>query len=230
MKNVRHARPCHFFAIAGWAVICAAAGGCGNGGLFQDGVLALPAISGATCERPPNGCGPAGILGAIVPECPSPSACFTSACDTHDLCYRECGIAKSDCDNRFTADMQAICAASFDDGDPLLDQCNTFAFIYGAAVELFGNEAFLFTQLLGCACEQQPAARRLDLDACPDPLAQGPPFEDADGDLMPDDWERTVGLNPQDPGDAMEDADGDGFTNIVEFLYSADPLDPTTPQ
>jgi pectate lyase len=49
-----------------------------------------------------------------------------------------------------------------------------------------------------------------------------PPI-DTDGDGMPDDWERTHGLNPNDPSDRNGDRDGDGFTNLEEYLNSLCP-------
>ncbi len=49
---------------------------------------------------------------------------------------------------------------------------------------------------------------------------------DADGDGIPDEWERRYGLNPDDPADAHADADNDGFTNMEEYLAKTDPKDP----
>jgi pectate lyase len=49
-------------------------------------------------------------------------------------------------------------------------------------------------------------------------LAPGTPWADADGDGMPDSWERAHGLNPSDPADGAADANGDGFTNLEEWL------------
>ena len=46
---------------------------------------------------------------------------------------------------------------------------------------------------------------------------------DADGDGIPDEWEKKHGLNPGDAADANADSDGDGFTNLEEFLAKTDP-------
>jgi hypothetical protein len=46
---------------------------------------------------------------------------------------------------------------------------------------------------------------------------------DSDGDGLPDEWERTNGLNPSDPADALSDPDRDGHTNRDEFLAGTDP-------
>lgn len=52
-----------------------------------------------------------------------------------------------------------------------------------------------------------------------------PEDKDADGDGMPNDWERKFGLNANDPADASLDKDGDGFTNLEEYEAQTDPTD-----
>ncbi|MEX2401203.1 MAG: hypothetical protein WD423_10555 [Rhodothermales bacterium] len=50
---------------------------------------------------------------------------------------------------------------------------------------------------------------------------------------MPDEWELTYGLDPQDASDAPEDKDGDGYTNIEEWLNRTAPavfVDYTNPE
>lgn len=47
---------------------------------------------------------------------------------------------------------------------------------------------------------------------------------DADNDGMPDAWERTYGLNPNDPADAALDADGDGVSNRQEYRNGTNPV------
>jgi pectate lyase len=48
----------------------------------------------------------------------------------------------------------------------------------------------------------------------------GEPPVDSDHDGMPDDWEKQMGLNPRDPGDAARDHNGGGYTNIEAYLHS----------
>jgi hypothetical protein len=55
------------------------------------------------------------------------------------------------------------------------------------------------------------------------PEYKGTPYQDSDGDGMPDDWEIAHGLNPHDPSDATTDLNGDGYTNIEEFINGTDP-------
>ena len=56
------------------------------------------------------------------------------------------------------------------------------------------------------------------------PLALG--YPDSDDDGLPDRFELTHGLNPNDPADALLDADGDGRTNLQEYIEGTDPNDP----
>jgi hypothetical protein len=35
---------------------------------------------------------------------------------------------------------------------------------------------------------------------------------------MPDDWEKSHGLNPADASDANKDSVGDGYTNLERYL------------
>jgi pectate lyase len=55
------------------------------------------------------------------------------------------------------------------------------------------------------------------------PEYKGEPYADADDDGMPNDWEQSHGLNPNDASDASADANGDGYTNIEDFLNGLDP-------
>ena len=50
------------------------------------------------------------------------------------------------------------------------------------------------------------------------PLAKGAPWRDADGDGVPDDWEKDHRLDPSNPADGAADRDGDGYTNVEEWL------------
>jgi hypothetical protein len=40
---------------------------------------------------------------------------------------------------------------------------------------------------------------------------------------MPDEWEKQVGLNPNDAADATKDMNGDGYTNIEKYINGIDP-------
>jgi hypothetical protein len=48
----------------------------------------------------------------------------------------------------------------------------------------------------------------------------------SDHDGMPDHWEASYGLNPEDGADSNEDKNGDGYTNLEVYLNSLcpDPL------
>ncbi len=60
------------------------------------------------------------------------------------------------------------------------------------------------------------------------PEYRGEPYRDADGDGMPDSWEKAHGLNPKNASDASDDLNGDGYTNIEDFINGLDPRAPKT--
>jgi hypothetical protein len=51
---------------------------------------------------------------------------------------------------------------------------------------------------------------------------------DSDNDGLPDTWEDTYGLDPENPADAALDSDSDGLTNLQEYLSGTNPQDATS--
>ena len=49
-------------------------------------------------------------------------------------------------------------------------------------------------------------------------LEPGSPRPDKDGDGMPDGWESSLGLDPDDPADGKKDRNADGYTNLEEYI------------
>lgn len=54
-------------------------------------------------------------------------------------------------------------------------------------------------------------------------LVSDTPPADSDQDGMPNSWELSHGLNPNNPSDGPLDSNGDGFTNVEEYLNSLTP-------
>jgi hypothetical protein len=52
--------------------------------------------------------------------------------------------------------------------------------------------------------------------------------EDDDSDGLPDSWEETYGLDPEDASDAELDGDNDGLTNLEEYTLGTDPTEEDT--
>ena len=188
-----------------------------------------------SCEVDGTGCGPF-FLGPAVPlfaNCfrvriagERIAICFTCPCNVHDDCYGLCGTIKDECDGTFFEGMMAECTAALGDGVEA-EPCRNRAALYHALVSVAGNLSFNRGQQL---CEE-PAEKPVSAIAYP-PAAARPeakyalPYDDLDGDWLPDAWERTKGLDPDDPRDAMMDFDGDGLVNLGEYLMNFDPLSP----
>jgi hypothetical protein len=186
------------------------------------------------CVFPPNGCGPSGLLDAAVPECPCGIVCFTPACNGHDVCYTTCGSSRAECDAAFYWDMARLCDEAHDPAAPVHARCIVLAYVYYRAVVVFGSGFFERSQVQACACALAGAdvgvadddTSKAQTDA-PPPVV--PPYPDADGDGLPDDWECLAGLDPADPGDAAADPDADGAINLREFIDDTDPRVPDAP-
>ena len=98
-----------------------------------------------------------------------------------------------------------------------------------------GAESFLASERR-IICKKCGKAAPASAKACPILKANGEPcgglFEeakkvvlDADGDGLPDEWEKKYGLNVNDASDANADLDGDEFTNLEEYVAKTDPKD-----
>lgn len=185
------------------------------------------------CEFQPNGCGPTGVLGVLIPDCPFGLACFDDFCEGHDLCYFACGSSKTACDEQFYINMRFLCSVRYDEPDPRLALCEGAAYIYWQIVVRFGETFYQQTQALGCLCARRDGTDPADAARVRESARSaqfGPsvagvaPFDDADDDLLPDDWEIAFGCDPNDPLDALLDFDGDGLVNLQEYLFGTDPL------
>ncbi len=171
-----------------------------------------------------SACGPGGELEQIIPECPLDLVCFSGACVEHDYCYGRCGADRGVCDAEFFWNMVFICSNSLSIADPQLTRCYELAYIYYAAVNGFGEPYFVASQDFSCGIVQKHAAAEASRRTI-DPVIV-PPFEDHDGDLLPDDWELQMGLDPLDPHDTLADPDGDGRPNLTEYIRRTHPFVP----
>lgn len=170
-------------------------------------------------------CGPNSALAGIIPDCPLPGICFTAACVNHDICYSTCGTQQAVCDQVFFWDMIYLCDSSTSNFTEQ-NECYSMAWIYAQAVSIYGDSYFPNTQEIVCTRDAQkwiPDGQVFD-DTARAAEALGPaPFVDMDNDLMPDEWETIVGLDPTDPADAWLDYDGDGLVNLGEYTHGMDP-------
>lgn len=53
-------------------------------------------------------------------------------------------------------------------------------------------------------------------------VSRGTPYADGDEDGMPNQWEISKGLDPDDPSDGIKDRNDDGYTNLEDFLNEVD--------
>lgn len=179
------------------------------------------AMGGDPCAPMPNGCGPSGLL-SFFANCPFNFVCFEEACNEHDICYATCGAERFICDVYFGALMLNICDGTFPPDTEELQTCQTLAYIYFVLVFYFGEEFYSNAQIFYCSCDPGAPATAPNADG-PRRLVMAPPFVDDDRDLLPDEWERAVGLNVGDI-DSFDDPDGDGLINLAEFIHGTDPF------
>jgi hypothetical protein len=107
-----------------------------------------------------NGCGPeGGVFGTginAVPNSPYVGANFTQACNGHDEGYGTCNKPKSETDEQFLKDMQAVCAGAYGGGGAInsiaLMQCRNAATTYYKAVSTIGDDAYKAGQEAACDC------------------------------------------------------------------------------
>lgn len=96
-----------------------------------------------------NSCGP-GQVESLIPDCPVPGVCFTSACAAHDQCYTTCGSNRRACDDEFWKGLQGACDAAFRLGHPRFDDCRYAALTYWLSVSVLGQSAWVTAQDRAC--------------------------------------------------------------------------------
>jgi hypothetical protein len=86
------------------------------------------------------------------------------------------------------------------------------------------DAAFVSAQIAGVSQGRFPDGSATIVSMPPTPAAMNKGTNaDSDIDGLPDIWEITFALNPNDPSDAASDADGDGRNNREEYLAGTDP-------
>lgn len=181
------------------------------------------------CQGPPTRCGPPGLFALIIPDCPLGVVCFSEACNEHDRCYGRCGSSKVVCDDLFLDDLLDSCSEATFQDDETHERCLALANIYWQAVARFGQLAFDISQDVNCGClgiSPNPASASKQFSTA---SREFYPYDDLDDDLMPDVWEREVGLDADRAADAGEDPDRDGILNLEEFILGTDPFTPDRP-
>jgi pectate lyase len=78
-----------------------------------------------------------------------------------------------------------------------------------------------WTDVLAAGVERGFITNPAEVGGYPD--YQGTPYQDSDGDGLPDDWEKAHGLNPNNAADATADLNGDGYMNVEDFINGLDP-------
>jgi len=101
-------------------------------------------------EAAPNGCGPEALaLYYVIPDkiyyfhvlrWRTETFDFTSACNTHDICYSGSGIDRATCDTNFYNGMLAVCNRGWTGTSRTW--CRGWAWTYYQAVRTFGGAAY----------------------------------------------------------------------------------------
>jgi hypothetical protein len=88
-----------------------------------------------------NGCGPESFPSWLNDAATSVSG-FADQCAAHDTCYSSCSVTRTQCDDEFLDDMEAVCAGSW--------TCLTLANLYYQAVDGFGASACIAARTGKC--------------------------------------------------------------------------------
>lgn len=95
-------------------------------------------------------CGP-GDIAPLIPDCPVEGVCFTTGCNAHDHCYRQCGVDKAACDRQLHRDLIRICDRELTALHEDYSVCTYMAYLFWVAVDRLGQSSFDETQEIhGC--------------------------------------------------------------------------------